>query len=547
MLVDFGLVRQIGADAQMTATGVVMGTVDYIAPEQARGQHVDGRSDIYSLGVMFYQLLAGRLPFQAETPTAMIFQHAYEEPFPLAQAAPDVPQPVLEIIARMMAKDPAERYGSCAAVLADLRAFREGRPCSAHPPPLPDARGERKVPLPPGEGRGEGIFTRFRRGNVIPPPFRLCPATVPWQRAKDWAATMFRRHAPEALKELQSTTQQVDGAVAEHERRAKRLRGLLDEARGVVAELAVQIGATEQAAQELDAQAAKADVMPAEAIRDKLRACREDLAALHAQHDEQQQQVGQLEIELAKAEATLVRLRSQRDMLNARMKAVEAQQRMDGTTHSRRSRFRWNRKMSLAVAGTAAVILVAVLLLRRGEPPISPQTPAAVVPAPAAVVPAATAVVPAPVTAKSDALYAHDSFDLPVGTALNGQPGGDGFAGNWIGNPAFTIGSGSLVDPTGLMTTYGNCVTSGISGENKDVRIKLATPVGGPGRTVYFSWLLRPEGTVGAGFDFGHFGLVFIDSRGIYRGDLFVGRPGTAGNFPYVLETIGGGGSKSRR
>jgi len=89
---------------------------------------LDRRSDIYSLGVMFYQLLAGSLPFAADTPTAMIFQHAYEEQFPLTKAAPDVPQPMVEIIARMMAKDPAQRYGSCAAVLADLRAFREGRP-----------------------------------------------------------------------------------------------------------------------------------------------------------------------------------------------------------------------------------------------------------------------------------------------------------------------------------------------------------------------------------------------------------------------------------
>ncbi len=59
VLVDFGLVRQIGAATHLTSTGVVMGTVDYIAPEQARGQRVDGRSDIYSLGVMYYQMLAG--------------------------------------------------------------------------------------------------------------------------------------------------------------------------------------------------------------------------------------------------------------------------------------------------------------------------------------------------------------------------------------------------------------------------------------------------------------------------------------------------------
>ena len=131
VLVDFGLVRHLHADTRMTATGVLMGTVNYIAPEQARGKAVDGRADIYSLGVMFYELLAGRLPFLSDSPTAMIFQHAYEEPFPLKQAAPNVPQPLVDIIAHMMAKEPAERYPSCAAVLADLRAFREGRPVAA--------------------------------------------------------------------------------------------------------------------------------------------------------------------------------------------------------------------------------------------------------------------------------------------------------------------------------------------------------------------------------------------------------------------------------
>jgi serine/threonine protein kinase/formylglycine-generating enzyme required for sulfatase activity len=127
ILVDFGLVRQIGA-AATTSTGVVMGTVDYIAPEQARGHQFDGRIDIYALGVAFYQMLAGRLPFQADSAASMVFKHAFEDPLPLEHSAPDVPRPVAEIIARMMAKDPAQRYGSCAAVLADLKAVREGRP-----------------------------------------------------------------------------------------------------------------------------------------------------------------------------------------------------------------------------------------------------------------------------------------------------------------------------------------------------------------------------------------------------------------------------------
>ncbi len=131
MLVDFGLVRRLGEDSRMTATGVVMGTVDYIAPEQARGRNVDARTDIYALGVLWYQLISGRLPFVADSPTAMIFQHAYEAPFPLEKAAPGVPPAVAQIIARMMAKEPEERYSDCGAVLADVAAYRQGQPLAS--------------------------------------------------------------------------------------------------------------------------------------------------------------------------------------------------------------------------------------------------------------------------------------------------------------------------------------------------------------------------------------------------------------------------------
>ena len=380
VLVDFGLVRQIGAATQLTSTGVVMGTVDYIAPEQARGQKVDGRSDIYSLGVMYYQMLSGRLPFKAETPTAMIFQHAYEAPFPLAQAAPDLPKPLIEIIARMMAKEPAQRYESCAAVLSDLRALKEGRPLkrAADSEIFALASGPNGPPATDRPAARPPAAADRARENANTAPSLLLPSNSPWQRAKDWAATMFRRHAPDALQELQGTTQQVDAAVAGHERRFKRLKGLRDEARRVVAELAVQIAATEKAARDLEAQAAKADDphppvgtrrVPAEAIQDKLRACREDLAALHTQHDEQQVQAGRLEMELAKAKATVLGLRSQRDVLKARMKAVEAQQRVEGTAPLRRIWFGWERKRLLAVAGSAALVFGTLFMLLPGKKP----------------------------------------------------------------------------------------------------------------------------------------------------------------------------------
>ncbi len=127
VIVDFGLVRRIDDSAGLTATGLVMGTVEYMAPEQAQGEPVDHRADIYSLGVVFYQLLSGRLPFEAESLTSMLFQHAYEAPFPLEEAAPSVPLAVRAIVAHMMAKQPNRRYSTCGEVLQDLQAVREGR------------------------------------------------------------------------------------------------------------------------------------------------------------------------------------------------------------------------------------------------------------------------------------------------------------------------------------------------------------------------------------------------------------------------------------
>jgi hypothetical protein len=131
MLGDFGLVRRLGASTQLTAAGTVMGTADYLAPEQARGGEVDQRADLYAMGVVIYQMLSGQLPFVADSPTSMLFQHVFEKPPPMDRVAADVPAALAAIVARMMAKNAAERYENCAEVLADLEAFRTGRAVSA--------------------------------------------------------------------------------------------------------------------------------------------------------------------------------------------------------------------------------------------------------------------------------------------------------------------------------------------------------------------------------------------------------------------------------
>lgn len=129
---------------------------------------------------------------------------------------------------------------------------------------------------------------------------------------------MFRRHAPEFVQDLQNTTQQVDGAVAEYERRQRRLANLREEALGVVADLAEQI--------EANRQAATTTGYEQEAALDKQQECESQVEALQSQYDDRRQELEQLEVDKSKADATLARLHSQRDVLKARLKVAAARQ-----------------------------------------------------------------------------------------------------------------------------------------------------------------------------------------------------------------------------
>ncbi len=108
MVTDFGIAR-VAATAPMTATGTVLGTVSYMSPEQVAGDHVDGRSDLYSLGVLAFYALAGRFPFESQTPSAVLVAHVTKAPPALLDVAPHVPEGVAAIVDRLLRKDPTER------------------------------------------------------------------------------------------------------------------------------------------------------------------------------------------------------------------------------------------------------------------------------------------------------------------------------------------------------------------------------------------------------------------------------------------------------
>jgi serine/threonine-protein kinase len=124
---DFGIARA-GTSEALTQTGAVMGTAAYFSPEQAQGLPVDGRSDVYSLGVVLYEMVTGAPPFTGESPVAVAYKHVREDPEPPAARAPDLPPDLEHIILTAMAKDADSRYQTADELRADLTRFVRGQP-----------------------------------------------------------------------------------------------------------------------------------------------------------------------------------------------------------------------------------------------------------------------------------------------------------------------------------------------------------------------------------------------------------------------------------
>jgi len=121
---DFGIAR--AGTSQMTETGSIIGTAQYLSPEQARGAQVDQRSDLYSLGVVLYELLTGSVPFTGDTPVEIAMKHLAAAPEPPSAKRPDVPHALDMVVLRALAKDPADRYQSADEMDSDLERVARG-------------------------------------------------------------------------------------------------------------------------------------------------------------------------------------------------------------------------------------------------------------------------------------------------------------------------------------------------------------------------------------------------------------------------------------
>jgi serine/threonine protein kinase len=124
-ILDFGLARAKDDDTNLTTSGLVVGTPAYMSPEQARGHKLDGRSDLFSLGVMLYRLATGKMPFDGDTTMALLTSLAVDEPTPARKVKPDLPRPLAEVIHRLLAKKVDARFATAAEVAEALRAAEE--------------------------------------------------------------------------------------------------------------------------------------------------------------------------------------------------------------------------------------------------------------------------------------------------------------------------------------------------------------------------------------------------------------------------------------
>ena len=145
---DFGIARALGAGVEqgLTQTGAVMGTATYFSPEQAQGAPTDQRSDLYSLGVVMYEMLSGVAPFTGENAVAIAYKQVHEYAMPLDQRMPAVPTEVAAIVAKCMEKLPDDRYASAEQVRDDLRRFVEGMPVLAMTDRSENERSTRVLP-----------------------------------------------------------------------------------------------------------------------------------------------------------------------------------------------------------------------------------------------------------------------------------------------------------------------------------------------------------------------------------------------------------------
>lgn len=183
---DFGIARAID-DLQMTQTGMIVGTAHYLSPEQASGQAITPSADLYAVGVVLFEMLTGRMPFEGDQPVAIALKHVNEEPPALSVVNPDVPADLEYVVMRALAKVPEERYADAEEFIAALQAVRHRIVSGA---PVPE-HGPFSTGAPGGYGAGGAQITG---GWLQPAAGMAVPAGVAPEEVREQAEARRRRN-----------------------------------------------------------------------------------------------------------------------------------------------------------------------------------------------------------------------------------------------------------------------------------------------------------------------------------------------------------------
>ena len=184
MVTDFGIARAMEGGTRLTQTGVAVGTPTYMSPEQAVGERaIDGRSDIYSLGVVGYQMLTGRVPFQASNSMALLLKHVSERPTPIAELRPEAPKQLCDAIERALRKAPEDRWPTASAfreaLLVDDAHSSSWRNDRREPvrytSPIPRSRRDARTDAPRRNGDSGASAPASPMARQLPPTIELEP------------------------------------------------------------------------------------------------------------------------------------------------------------------------------------------------------------------------------------------------------------------------------------------------------------------------------------------------------------------------------------
>jgi serine/threonine protein kinase/Tfp pilus assembly protein PilF len=179
-----------------TSPGVVMGTVSYMSPEQARGAHVDARTDIFSLGVLLYEMLSGRLPFEGASPSEIIVSIIQKRQRPLARYTPEIPQELERIVAKSLSKNRDDRYQSLKDMLIDLKRLKRQLELEAA---QEDELDEEPVDLPPPVSGRQSVSRRSARAATGQQIVADTHLTLPHPSSAQYIVSGIKRHKKVAL------------------------------------------------------------------------------------------------------------------------------------------------------------------------------------------------------------------------------------------------------------------------------------------------------------------------------------------------------------